>query len=300
MGPTNWRQEFSRLRDALAEISDLASASALLHWDQETYQPKGSLGIAGRATVLATLASTVHARSTAPELRELVARLVQPEAAESLSVKERAMVRLAHRDITRSFRIEARLVREIAEATSRGQAAWAEARAADRFSDFAPHLEKLLRLKREAAEQLGYVESPLDALLEDYEPGMTVKKLASLFAGLETDLREFVARIVASPRRLDPSPLKRKIAVENQREFTLAVAKKMGFDFESGRLDVSAHPFTQKIHHGDVRLTWHFQEDDLRNSRSRSRRRWDSISNPAASTSRPIRSRRRSITATFV
>ena len=84
MGGTDWKARFARLRESLAEISDLGSASALLHWDQETYLPKGALGIDGRSAVIATLASTLHAKATAPELRDLAQSLNDAEAAESL------------------------------------------------------------------------------------------------------------------------------------------------------------------------------------------------------------------------
>ncbi len=46
------------LRDRLATISDLNSAAALLHWDQETYMPQG--GVPLRAEQLSTMSRLAH------------------------------------------------------------------------------------------------------------------------------------------------------------------------------------------------------------------------------------------------
>jgi carboxypeptidase Taq len=256
------RQDFAAMKRAFAEISDLSSASALLHWDQETGMPAGAID--GRAMVLATLAGVIHAKATAPELRDCVARLVASGAASGLDDDETAMVRLGHRDLERTAKLDAKLVQDLAEVTSKAQAAWARARAADRFVDFAPHLERLLALKREVAERLGYVAHPLDALLDDYELGATVATLAPMFTDLARELQVLLGAIRESGVDLDPWPLLREVPIAVQREFALGVARTMGFDFERGRLDLSAHPFTQRIHAGDVRLTWQFKERDLR------------------------------------
>lgn len=254
--------DFQALRAELAEIADLGAASALLHWDQETYMPSGS--ITGRAQALATLAGVIHQRSTASDLRDRVERLRDASRFDALDDDSKAIVRLAHRDIDRSSRIAPELVRALAETTSHGQQAWAKARQDDCFADFAPWLEKLLSLKREVAQSLGYIDHPLDALLEDYEPGATVADLSTLFRALESELKPLVAAVASSGVKPDISPLRRTVPIEAQRAFALEVAGSLGFDFEHGRLDVSSHPFTQKIHDGDVRLTWHFDGDDLR------------------------------------
>lgn len=259
---TDPRTDLEDLKHALAEVADLSAASALLHWDQETGMPLQ--GVDARASVIATLASTIHRKATAPELRDRIDRLLDAEIAGALDDDERAMVRLAYRDVDRSSRLDDRLVRSIAHTTSRAQSVWAAAREADRFVDFEPQLATLLELKKEAAERLGYDAHPLDALFDDYESGMTVATLEPMFCALAAELRGLVARVAASGIDLDPSPLLRKVPIQAQRTFALEVAAAMGFDFGGGRLDVSAHPFTQRIHHGDVRLTWHVKEADLR------------------------------------
>src|SRR5215475_6619551 len=47
---------------------------------------------------------------------------------------------------------------------------WAKARQASDFSQFAPHLERLLDLKRRFADHIGWTTEPYDALMDEYEP----------------------------------------------------------------------------------------------------------------------------------
>jgi carboxypeptidase Taq len=259
---SDWRAAHGELISRWSEIADLASATALLHWDQETYMPRG--GIEGRAAVLSSLAGVIHSKLTAPELADLLATLGDSRAAAEMDDDERTTVALAQRDVTRATRLEPALVRELAAATSLAQAAWAKARDESSFEAFAPHLARVFELKRRAADQIGFEGSPLDAFLDDYEPGTTVAQLETLFDGLVAELAPLVARYGDPARRHDVSPLRRSLPESAQREFAVAVATAFGFDFDRGRLDRSAHPFCQGVHDGDVRITFRAAGEDLR------------------------------------
>ncbi len=255
------REDLASLCEAFAEIHDLHAASGLLSWDQETYMP--AKGVAGRAPALATLAGLSHEKLCAPRLGELIARLGAPSAAQDLSLEEQALVREARRDHERASKVPAAIVREVAEASSQALVAWQKARAASRFQDFAPHLARLVTLKRRTAEALGYAETPYDALLDEFEPGLTTSFLERLFASLRAELTPFVQEVLAAPK-IDAGPVRRRYEPSRQLAFATAVARAMGFDFEAGRLDRAAHPFCSGIHQGDVRLTWRSSDDDLR------------------------------------
>jgi carboxypeptidase Taq len=257
----NAREHLERLLDAWKEIHDVNSAAALLGWDQEAYMPK--LGIEGRSQVLATLAGIAHDRLTSHQVGAALAALAEPAASDALDDDARAMVREAKRDHDRAVRVPRALVTELAEAESRALVCWQQARADNRFSDFAPHLTRLLDLKRRFAEAVGYAEAPLDALLDEYEPGATVSRLAPLFEGLRERLVPLVAA-AAAPSDAALGPVRRAVAPDTQKEFALAVVRAMGFDLDSGRLDASTHPFCTGIHGGDVRLTWRSDAADLR------------------------------------
>jgi carboxypeptidase Taq len=157
--------------------------------------------------------------------------------------------------------LPARLVTERAQAVALAQGAWEEARPKNDFAGFLPHLEKVVSLTREMAERLK-TTSAYDALLDEYEPGMTEAELKRIFADLKGRLIPLLDALRGAPKRPDDSILHRDYPKEKQRAFCRRMVGDMGFDLDAGRLDESAHPFTNGTFR-DVRLTTRYMEDFL-------------------------------------
>ena len=248
-----------RLLSLWGEIRDLTAAEGLLAWDQETYMPAG--GIESRAKVMATLAGIKHAKLTDPELADAVAAC--EEEAEPGSVLAAQAYR-ARREVDRAAKVPARLTKALAQATSTALASWQRARAGNDFSLFRKDLARVLELTREEAAALANGGGLYDALLDLYEPGATEAELEPLFAELKRELVPLVRAAAGSGIQVDDSPIRGNFPRAQQLEFGMEIARAMGFDFERGRLDASAHPFCSGIAAGDTRMTWRWQENDLR------------------------------------
>jgi len=54
-----------------------------------------------------------------------------------------------------------------------------------------------------------------------------------------------------------------RFPIADQESFAKAVAIRIGYDMDAGRLDVSAHPFTTGIGPGDVRITTRYKESSF-------------------------------------
>jgi carboxypeptidase Taq len=247
----------SDLRDHLAPIEDLKAAAAVLAWDQETFMPDG--GAEARAQQLSTLQSMAHERFASEETGTLLDRAADALDTDDPLDDDTALVRVTRRDYERARRVPASLVAELSEATSRAKQAWKKARTEDDFSIFAPHLETLVDLSVEKAEALGYDDEPYDALLEEYEPGLSTAEVADTFATLREDLVPLVDAIADSPQ-LDDDLLHRTYPKSKQKDFGEEVLADLGYDFDRGRQDVSAHPFTTSFSPDDVRITTRYDE----------------------------------------
>ena len=94
-------------------------------------------------------------------------------------------VRRARRDYERATKLPSSLVAQITRTTTIAEQVWVEARARSDWSLFAPHLNEILTLKREAAELLDYDDHPYDALLEGYEPGAKKARIEAMFEELK-------------------------------------------------------------------------------------------------------------------
>ena len=248
------------LRAHLAPIDDLESAAAVLAWDQETFMPDG--GAEARARQLSTLQSTAHERFVSDETGTLLDRAAEATADADPLDDGASLVRVTRRDYERARRVPSSLVAELSEATSRAKQAWKKARAEDDFTIFAPHLETLVDLSVEKAEAIGYEDEPYDALLQEFEPDLTTAEVADTFTALREDLVPLVDAIADSPQ-LEDGVLHRSYPQPAQRTFGEQILADLGYDFDRGRQDVSAHPFTTSFSVGDVRITTRYEEDYL-------------------------------------
>jgi len=239
------------------DVALLGSTSALLAWDQETCLPKG----AGdrRADQLALLAGLAHERATDPRVGAWLAAC-EADAAVTADADRAANVRGWRRDFDRATKLPPALVTELAEVESKAQQAWAEARAQDRFRQFAPWLQRMVALQQQKADCLRRAgQSRWDALADLYEPGMNAADLARVFGPLRQRLVALRERL-AGGRAVDDGFSRIAFAEDKQEAFVRAVLAAMGFDPQFGRLDRSAHPFCTKVG-DDVRLTTRFHRD---------------------------------------
>ncbi len=246
-----------RLRALLARVHDLNSAAAVLEWDQETYMPDGAT--AARAHQIATLRRLAHEHFTTDEVGRLLDALA-PDAADLDPVSTRAsLVRVARRDYEKAVRLPPELVAEMAEAIALARHAWKAARETNRFATFAPHLERIVDLNVRKAEAYGYAARRYDALLDQYEPGMTTAEVERVFGALRSELVPIVQSI-ADAAPLDDAVLHRAFDRQKQWDFGMSVLRDIGYDFERGRQDLSTHPFTTTFSITDVRLTTRVDE----------------------------------------
>ncbi len=248
------------LRDHLAPINDLESAAAVLAWDQETFMPDG--GAEARARQLSTLQSMAHEQFVADETGELLDRAEEATKQADPLDDGASLVRVTRRDYERARRVPSSLVAELSKATSEAKQAWKKGREEDDFSIFAPHLETLVDLSVEKAEAIGYDDEPYDALLEEFEPGLSTAEVTDTFETLREDLVPLVDAIADRPQ-LDDDLLHRSYPQDKQKQFGERVLADLGYDFDRGRQDVSAHPFTTSFSVDDVRITTRYDEEYL-------------------------------------
>jgi carboxypeptidase Taq len=249
----NAQQAYDELIRHCKEASILHSCADVLGWDERTYMPpKGS---AHRAEQMALLARLCHERATAPILGEWLAEIERSSLVTDRESTEAANVREIRRSYNRAVKLPQALVEELARVTTRAQQVWQQARKANDFATFLPWLEKIVALKREEAQAVGFSGVPYDALLDEYEPGATTAEVTRVFAELREQLVPLVAAIAASGKRPPHEILERDYPAERQKEFGQAAAAAIGFDFDAGRLDTTTHPFCSGLGPGDCRIT---------------------------------------------
>jgi carboxypeptidase Taq len=250
---SNTADQLTTLRDRLALVADLNASAALLEWDQETYMPPA--GGEARAQQLATLKTLAHEHFT----DDATGSLLDGLDGEVEDDTDRALVHVARRDFDRATKLSADFVARFTRAKARAMEAWKEARADNDFAHFAPHLQEIVDLSLEQAETVGYEDRRYDALLDEYEPGMTWAEVDAVFR----DLRAALVPIVAAIADADAPPnafLHQPYDEDRQWAFGLDVIRAFGYDLDRGRQDRSAHPFSTSFAVTDCRITTRIAE----------------------------------------
>ena len=244
------------------EISLIHSTASVLGWDQETYMPPKSLD--HRARQVAYLSAKAHALATSESFRSLLEKAECEATAAGPS--QAANLREWRYELERAVRIPTALVAEESEVTSHAKHAWVEARKRSNFNLFAPHLTRVLEIARRKAALWGFKDEPYDALLMGYERGATTSAVATLFAELKPQLATIAKKAVERSAGIPKDLLQGHYPLEKQQQLNREIAESLGFDFDAGRIDTTAHPFCTTLGPGDVRLTTRYDTADFTSS----------------------------------
>ncbi len=249
---------YTELKQRHERLYRLSHLQSMADWDQAANMPpKGS---EARALAMAEMDGVLHQLRTDSALPPLLAKAEQ----EPLDDEARANLREMRRAWRASNALPQALVQAKSLAVSRCEHAWRSQRPANDWSGYAQNLREVVRLTREEARHLADAKgmSLYDALMDNYEPGMSSLEVDRVFGDLRQWLPGLISRVQerqAGERTLAPTG---PFPKAGQRALGLEVMTLLGFDFEAGRLDESTHPFCGGVPE-DVRLTTRYREDSF-------------------------------------
>ncbi len=249
------------LRELEAKQTALGHAMGLISVDAVTVAPSDSGEYRGRT--MGILSSMMYELTAAHENLELLDYLdahkseLEPQAA-----REAQLVRKSCEQISR---IPADEYVEYSVLLNEAQDVWEKAKNENDFELFAPLLEKIIAFNRRFA---GYYNPDLpayDALLNEYEEGMTTQILDEFFEKLRDNLTPLIEKIGAAAP-VDDSFLNRDYPIDVQRRFSDYLLEVIGADKTRCVIGETEHPFTANFGNHDVRVTTHYYENSLDNS----------------------------------
>ena len=215
----------------------------------------------GRAEIFATVKAEWFKLFTSDEIGETLEKLASRET--ELGPGEQALIRRVRIIYQRSKAIPPDLFRAFSEAKSKAYNVWVEAKEKSDFTLFRPALEEIIGIVRQFAELYGYDKNPYDALLPDYEPGITSNDLKRIIKPLREKLVPFVSLLTEQSNQPDETLLQGHFPEDLQRQLSMEALRVIGYNFNQGRLDTTAHPFTISIGPDDTRVTTHFLSGKL-------------------------------------
>ncbi len=255
----NTQELYNRYIELMRKITDIKKAADVLQWDQETYLPRKSSDIRGQQ--IATLTETAHHFFSAEQLGNILTELAGKN---DLTENQKKNCELTLEDYLKNKKYSSQFVRKLSEQINKTFHAWIKAREMNSFSVFENELNVLITLKKQESELLGYEAHPYNAHLNEYEKGCTVHFLDNVFEPLLPFLNSLLGKI-KSQAPVDNAFLQQYFPKQKQWEWGMYLIQQLGFDFDSGRQDISEHPFTTSFSPTDVRLTTRIDENDFAN-----------------------------------
>jgi len=252
---------YDELKRTWTQLHHFGHLQSIAGWDQAAMMPPK--GNDARANAMAEMEGLLHRLRTDPKLAALLA------SAEAEPLDDFARANLA--EIRREWRASNALPQALVEAQSLASArcehAWRSQRPANDWAGFLENFREVLRIGREVAQHLSDATglAPYDALMDQFEPGTTSADVDRVFGDLQQWLPGLVRQVREKQSHEAVVQPVGPFAKAAQRALSLDVMALLGFDFDGGRLDESAHPFSGGVPE-DTRLTTRYREDDLMQS----------------------------------
>ena len=252
---------YEQLTGIWTRLHHFQHLQSIAGWDQAGMMP--SKGNTARANAMAEMEGLLHRMRTDPKLAELLRRA----AGEDIDPFARANLGEIRREWLSANALPQALVEKLSLAGARCEHAWRAQRPANDWAGFLANFREVLKLGREVAQRLADETglAPYDALMDQYEPGTTSAEVDRVFVDLQQWLPGLVAQVRERQARDAVINAVGPFPKATQRALSLDVMTLLGFDFDGGRLDESAHPFSGGVPE-DTRLTTRYREDDLMQS----------------------------------
>ncbi len=238
--------------------SALSHAMNMIVYDAATAAPKNTAE--GRGKTLGVLSVYMYELIAAPENKELLSYLREHE--NELSHEEKRRTELMEKICQQISRIPQNEYTEYEMLLNDAQSVWEKAKNENDFPSFAPYLEKIVAFNRKFAGYYNPALPAYDALLNEYEEGMTMDVLDPFFEKLRCAIVPLLAKIrLAKP--INDAFLHRSFPVEKQKQCAEYLMEVLQIDRGYCGLAESEHPFTDNFNNKDVRITTHFYENSL-------------------------------------
>lgn len=251
---------YTSLEARFRRLALLSESIGMLRWDMSVMMPPG--GVQARSEQIAALKLLYHELMTDPAV---AAGLDRAEGSGNLGDWQSANLQLMRRRWLHTTAVPADLVEATTRAATATETIWRTARPESDFKSILPNFTELLTLVREGAvaKSAALGVPAYEALMDLYEPGATTDAIDGLFDDYADFLPDFLNEVLRlQSSKPAPELPTGPFPVDKQETLCRRLAKAVGFDFASGRLDTTFHPFSGGVPE-DSRITTRYDEGDF-------------------------------------
>lgn len=256
--------KYESVTEALAVLKKLQQTMkaydhvlGVLSLDAATVAPRNTWE--GRGKTMEVLSQVTYDLLANPENEELFSYLEANTG--ELDAQSRRELEVLRKNYDQLKKIPAEEYVAYSVLLNEAENVWHKAKKEDDFASFAPYLQKIVDYNRKFAGYYNANLAPYDALLNEYEEGMTMQTLDAFFGQLREVIVPLLEKVKAA-QQIDDSFLNQKYPVDAQRKFSDYLMKVLGMDRGYCGIAESEHPFTTNFNNKDVRITTHYYEEN--------------------------------------
>ena len=253
---TNLNDAIARLDEIEATASAYGHAMGVLSLDAATAAPLGSAE--GRGKTMAVLSSVIYELAASDDTRDLTKYL--SDHADELDPVHRRQAEIRKRDCEQLTRIPQEEYVAYNVLLNKAEGIWRVAKQNNDFAAFAPTLSEIVAFNRKFAGYYDAEKEPYDALLNEYEEGLTMQTLDAFFARLRGVIVPLV-HAISEKEQPDTAFLEQSYPIEGQKQLAKYLMDVIGLDPNACTIVESEHPFTCGFNNKDVRITTHYYEN---------------------------------------
>ena len=192
---TNINDALKRLDEIEATAAAYGHAMGVLSLDAATAAPLGAAE--GRGRTMALLSGVVYSLAASADTRELIDFL--SAHADELDANRRRQVEIRKKGCEQLIRIPQEEYVAYNVLLDKAEGIWRVAKQNNDFAAFAPTLEEIVAYNRKFAGYYDPDKAPYDALLNEYEEGLSMATLDGFFAELRQVIVPLVKAIAEKP-----------------------------------------------------------------------------------------------------
>ncbi|MGN1398944.1 MAG: carboxypeptidase M32 [Erysipelotrichaceae bacterium] len=239
------------------KISAYNLALATVSIDNETIAPKRGAGYRNKR--LAFLSGEAYSLQTSPAMFDLLNEML---LSEQIDEQTKKIVSWQLNDLNKIKLIPKDLYVYYDNLCSDSQLNWQKARAENDYSIFKPYLKEVINTAKKILQCRQGKLSGYDIFLDDYETSMDREKYDRFFDLIKEKIVPVINQI-GQTEQIDDSFAYQYYPIEKQKILMEKILQYIGFDFDSGLLMESEHPFTDSISRFDTRITTHYYPNNL-------------------------------------
>lgn len=251
------QEKLQKYKDWVFRMSAYTMALSIIGIDAQTVAPRD--GSAYRDERTAYLAGELFSIETEEEMLKILEELKDDP---SLEYADHRAIQLYYRRVRNTVCIPKDEYVAFAQLQAESYNVWIKAKKAKDYTLFAPTLRKIIETKKKFYGYRAGVENLYDAMLDDFEPGMSRKDYDMFFEKIRERLVPLLQKIQKAPQLRDAF-LYVDYPIEKQKQFMDTLLQYLHFDASWGYQNETEHPFTSWTCENDCRTTTKYLKNSV-------------------------------------